>query len=167
MPSIPSAFIHYLILQTGWEAGRAGPESEAQRSCISCPRSHSQEQKRRVLGPQGRALCHHAAGTWSPFCVRPGLHPWVSCQLKAFPRKRDLGAGRACEAHGRKSQCVLCLALCRSKGRTDRELQDPQGVSACLCLEGQDSFPAEETSEQGHDGGERTKGDSLADGCQA
>lgn len=27
------------------------------------------------------------------------------------------------------------------KGRTDRELQDPRGVSACLCLKGQDGFP--------------------------
>lgn len=57
MPSVLSAFIHW-IFRTGLESkqGRAGPGSKVQRSCISCSRSHSQEQ-RKEKGLQSTRRC--------------------------------------------------------------------------------------------------------------
>lgn len=39
-------------------------------------------------------------------------------------------------------------------GKINRELQDPRRGSACLCLEGQESFAAEEIFEPGCEGTE-------------
>ena len=53
--------------------------------------------------------------------------------------------------------CVLSgFALAKRGGQT--ELQDPRGVSACLCLKSQDGFPAEEASKRGYEGGEGIPG---------
>lgn len=70
MPSILSAF-----LQTIFQIGLGSRQG---RACISCPRSHSQGQKRGVPRPQGCAFRCHPASMLSRFCVRPGLGLWGS-----------------------------------------------------------------------------------------
>lgn len=127
------------------------------REATEAAQGHTQPGTEESRAPQAPTpcLCHHAVDRLSLPSARPGLGLWVSVPagiwgraLKAFSWNRDqecLGIG----------QCVSRSVFVLAKGEdVDKELQDPRGVSACLCLKGQDGFPAEETSKRGYEGEE-------------
>ena len=100
---------------------------------MSCPRSHSQEQKRRVFRSQGRALCCHAVDRLSLPCQTwagsVGLWPsWDlgKGDLKAFPWNRDLGASVMKAVALSASVCsVSGFVLAKREGQT-RSYQTPE-----------------------------------------